>query len=288
MKRHLFHWTGLVNRARIRFREDQLGQVASSLTFTTLLALVPLVTIMLAVFSAFPMFDTWSLSFKRFLLTTLVPESAGKVISIYMLQFAENANRLTAIGIVMLALSAVSLMMTIEATFNTIWRVRRRRPLATRLMTYWAVLTAGPVIVGAGLSFSNVATRMAVGATSNLPLVADVLLFLVPLALSVAAFAVLYMTVPNRNVDPRHALLGALVAGVGFDLTRIAFAAYVKYFPALTVVYGAFASLPLFLISLYLTWWVILLGAVVAAELGEPATARAGGRRSPATAPAPD
>jgi len=262
------HWAGLAGRVRRRFQQDRLGQVASSLTFTTLLALVPLLTIMLTVFSAFPMFEDWSLAFKRFVLSTLVPESAGKVISVYMLQFSSNAHKLTAIGLVILAATAISLMMTIEAAFNGIWHVQRHRPLGVRLTTYWAVMTAGPVVIGAGLSISSALTGMAVGATQSLPLLAETIGELVPLTLSVLSFAALYLTVPNRQVARDHALVGGLVAGVGFELTRLAFAAYVKLFPTFKLVYGAFSSLPLFLVSLYLTWWVVLLGAVVAAELG--------------------
>jgi len=264
----VMHWAGLAGRVRRRFQQDRLGQVASSLTFTTLLALVPLLTIMLTVFSAFPMFEDWSLAFKRFVLSTLVPESAGKVISVYMLQFSSNAHKLTAIGLVILAVTAISLMMTIEAAFNGIWHVQRHRPLGVRLTTYWAVLTAGPVVIGAGLSITSALTGMAVGATQSLPLLAETIGELVPLTLSVLSFAALYLTVPNRQVARDHALVGGLVAGVGFELTRLAFAAYVKLFPTFKLVYGAFSSLPLFLVSLYLTWWVVLLGAVVAAELG--------------------
>jgi membrane protein len=262
------HWAGLAGRVRRRFREDRLGQVASSLAFTTLLALVPLITIMLTVVSAFPMFEEWSIAFKRLLLTTLVPESAGKVISVYMLQFTSNANKLTAIGLVILAVTAISLMMTIEAAFNAIWRVQRHRPLTVRLTTYWAVMTAGPVVVGAGLSITSALTSLAVGAASGVPLLAHGISEVVPLTLSVLSFAALYLTVPNRGVERAHALAGGVVAGVGFEVTRLGFAAYVKMFPTFKLVYGAFASLPLFLLSLYLTWWVVLLGAVVAAELG--------------------
>ncbi|MFZ4498231.1 MAG: YihY family inner membrane protein [Burkholderiales bacterium] len=264
----VLHWAGLAGRVRRRFREDRLGQVASSLAFTTLLALVPLFTIMLTVVSAFPMFEGWSIAFKRFLLTTLVPESAGRVISVYMLQFSSNANKLTAIGLVILVGTAISLMMTIEAAFNGIWRVQRHRPLGVRLTTYWAVMTAGPVIVGAGVSVTSALTGMAVGAARGLPALAELIAELLPLTLSVLSFAALYLTVPNRSVERAHALIGGLVAGVGFEVTRLGFAAYVKLFPTFKLVYGAFASLPLFLISLYLTWWVVMLGAVVAAELG--------------------
>jgi membrane protein len=268
VKAVVMHWAGLAGRVRRRFRDDRLGQVASSLAFTTLLALVPLITIMLTLVSAFPVFEEWSLTFKRFLLTTLVPESAGKVISVYMLQFTSNASRLTAIGLVVLAVTALSLMMTIEAAFNAIWRVQRSRPLSVRLVTYWAVMTAGPVIVGGGLSLTGALTGYAVGATRGIPALAELISDLVPLTLSVLSFAALYLTVPNRSVNRSHALVGGLVAGGGFELTRLGFAAYVKLFPTFKLVYGAFSSLPLFLVSLYLTWWVVLLGAVVAAELG--------------------
>ena len=180
-------WAGLASRVRRRFREDRLGLVASSLTFTTLLALVPIITIMLTAVSAFPMFEEWSIAFKRFLLTTLVPDSAGKVISIYMLQFSSNANKLTAIGLVILAVTAISLMMTIEAAFNDIWHVHRSRSLVAKLSLYWSIITLSPLLIGASLSISSWAIKDALSGVGELRGASALLIAGIPYLLTVLA-----------------------------------------------------------------------------------------------------
>ena len=134
-----------------RFRQDRFTQMAASLTFTTLLSLVPLITIALTLFSAFPVFDEFSGQIKQFLLANMLPETGGKMISRYVEQFAESAAKLTAVGIAFLALTAMLMMLTIDNAFNTIWRVSRPRPLIQRVLIYWAVLTLTPLLVGGSL-----------------------------------------------------------------------------------------------------------------------------------------
>ncbi len=135
-----------------RFNEDRCLQIASSLTFTTLLALVPLVTITLALMAAFPIFSGLGEHIHAFLLANMLPEQAGKVVTGYIEQFSGQAGRLTALGTAVLAVTAFLMMFTIERAFNSIWRVSRPRPVAQRILIYWATLTLGPVLIGASLS----------------------------------------------------------------------------------------------------------------------------------------
>jgi membrane protein len=261
---------GLAGFARfilIRFNEHRCLQVAGGLTFTTLLALVPLLTIAVTVVSAFPVFAKFSTPLKVFLLTNLVPESAGKVITVYMQQFADNAAKLTAVGIVLLAVTAIMLMMTIDRELNAIWRVSRPRPVLSQVLLYWAVLTVGPLLIGASVSLTSWLVNVSTVVVQQIPALGVVFLDFTPLALSVAAFTALFSTVPNRPIAWRHAFIGGLISGIAFQLMQRGFALYVANVPTLKLVYGTFASIPMFLFWIYLSWLVILFGAVVAAAL---------------------
>lgn len=250
-----------------RFNEDRCAQIASSLTYTTLLALVPLITITLTVIAAFPVFSDLTTELKVFILSNLVPDSAGKVITVYMQQFSENAAKLTALGILFLALTAFMLMLTIDRAFNSIWRVARPRPLVNRLLIYWAALTLGPVLVGGSLSLTSYLLSLSFGLVGHTRSDSILVLRLVPTVLTTLAFALLYYTVPNRYVPRSHALIGGLVAGLAFEAMKKLFAVYVTHFGSYKLVYGTFASFPIFLLWIYFSWVVILLGAVIAASL---------------------
>jgi membrane protein len=250
-----------------RAAEDRLVQVASSLTFTTLLSLVPLVTIAMASIASFPAFSPLATQFKIFLLTNMVPEVAGKVITVYMEQFAAAAARLTGFGIAFLGVTAMMLMLTIDNALNAIWRVTRPRALLQRLLIYWAVLTIGPALLGASISMSSWLVSASMGITREMPALGSALLRAGSLLLSVFAFTLLYLVVPNRHVPWWHALTGGVVAAVAFEIMKRGFGFYIANFAAHRLIYGAFASIPIFLLWLYLTWLVVLSGAAIAAAL---------------------
>ncbi|MCC7080696.1 MAG: YihY family inner membrane protein [Burkholderiales bacterium] len=248
-----------------RFADDRCVQVAGNLTFTTLLALVPLFTIALTLFTAFPVFQEWSNAFKVFLLTTLVPEVSGKVITVYMQQFAGNAARLTAVGLIFLAVTALMLMVSIERVFNGIWHARRSRSVMQRLLMYWATITVGPLLIGASLSLTSwlvTQSMQSVGGGAQ-----ELLLKLLPFLLNGTAFALLYVMIPNRRVAAKDALVGGITAALGFELMKRGFGLYVILFPTYDLIYGAFAAIPIFLLWIYLSWLIVLLGAVVVAVL---------------------
>jgi len=266
-RRHVRATIEYVQLLNHRIREDRCLQVAGSLTFTTLLALVPLITIAVTVFSAFPVFSGFSIAIRQFFVTNLVPTSAGKVITIYMQQFADNAGKLTAWGIAILGISSVMTMLTIDRTFNTIWRVRRPRSLISRLLIYWAVLTIGPLLIGASLSVTSWLLSLSMGLVRDTEGAQVVLLKIVPLFLTCAALAFLYSTVPHRRVDTRDAIAGGTLAGIAFEGMKAAFGIYIKSVPTYKLVYGAFASFPIFLLWIYISWLVIIIGAEVTAAL---------------------
>jgi membrane protein len=267
MKKNWLDIWHLLRLIAARFREDRCTQMAASLTFTSLLSLVPLITIALTLFSAFPVFSDFSDEIKNFLLSNMLPETGGKMVSRYVEQFTESAARLTAVGIVFLGLTAMLMMHTIEDAFNTIWRVSQPRPLVQRVLIYWAVLTLAPLLVGGSLSLTSWLVGMSVGYARQIPEFGVTLLKVVPVLLTTLAFSLLFRVVPNRYVPMRHAVTGGVVASVAFEFMNRTFAYYIAHFPTYKLVYGAFASIPIFLLWIYLSCLTILLGALIAASL---------------------
>ncbi len=249
-----------------RWSEDRCPQVAASLTYTTLLALVPLFMIAVAMLSSMPFFEDVMVRLKVFLLMNLVPEIAGKIITVYMEQFAANAARLTLVGLGALFVMAIAMMFTVERSINAIWRVRRGRPVWFSLLGYVVLLALGPILVGISLSVTTYLLTLPVGMEKLPDRAQSLLLDVVPVAMSTIAFFLVYRIVPHRYVPWRHALIGALIAAVLFEAMKDLFAHYLRLVPTLDLVYGAFAAIPIFLIWLYLSWLVILFGAVATAS----------------------
>ncbi|MBV1774483.1 YihY family inner membrane protein [Burkholderiaceae bacterium DAT-1] len=244
-----------------RLNQERCLEAAGSLTFTTLLALVPLLTIALAVMSAFPMFDDVGMRFKTFLLGNLVPEAAGKIITVYMRQFTDNADRLTTVGMITLGVTALAMMATIERTFNRVWRVSKPRPVHTRLLTYWSVITLGPMLIGASLTLTHNLASVGGGWLDA------ILQALTPGLLALIGFLVLYRVVPNCPVPTSHAWAAAIFSTIMFDVMKRLFALYIKKFATFKLIYGAFSSVPIFLLWLYIAWVIVITGAVLSASL---------------------
>jgi membrane protein len=258
-------WLDTLITLRRRFREDRLGLTASSLTFTTTMALVPLMTVTFAVFTAFPIFGSFRKALEAYLVQNLVPELIAKPVLATLTQFALKANRLGTAGLVLLVITAVALMLTIDRTLNAIWRVRRPRPLAQRVLIYWAVATLGPLLLGVSLSLASYALSASRGLVSALPGGVALAFDLAEFMLMVTGFAALFRFVPNTPVRWVHAFAGGLFVATGVDLARRALAWYLGAVPSFTNIYGAFATVPILLLWIYLGWVIVLLGAVIAA-----------------------
>jgi len=258
-------WFETLRTLRQRLREDHLALTASSLTFTTLISLVPLVTVMLALFTAFPMFGRFQTALQQYFLQTLVPDNIARPVLQALTQFAGQANQMGSAGLILLGITALALMFTIDRTLNAIWRVPKPRPLAQRVLVYWAAMTLGPLVLGASLSFSSYAVSASRGLVRTLPFEWGLLLNLSEFGLLALSVACLFRFVPNTHVRWTHAWSGALFVALGFELAKRALGWYVKAVPGYSVVYGAFATVPIFLLWIYLSWLIVLLGAVVAA-----------------------
>jgi len=250
-----------------RFREDRLGLTASSLTFTTTMALVPFFTVALAVFTAFPMFGKLQSALQSWLVQSLIPDAIARQVLGYLTQFAGKASRLGAVGLGALLVTALALVLTIDRTLNSIWRVRRRRPLGQRVLIYWAVMTLGPLLLAASISISSYLVSASRGLVRTMPGGVGFLLDLLQLLLLAAGLAALYRYVPNTPVRRSHAWAGAIFAAVGIELARSVLAFYIVKVPTYSAVYGAFATLPILLVWIYIAWLIVLWGAVMAAHL---------------------
>ena len=257
-------WLDTMRTLRARFREDRLGLTASSLTFTTLISLVPLVTVMLAVFSAFPMFANFQLALQKYFLQSLVPDTISQQVLRALTDFSSKANRLGAVGLAFLLVSALALMLTIDRTLNAIWRVRAPRPIAQRVLVYWAAATLGPLVLGVSLTASSYAISASRGIVDVLPGGVGLMLSLLEVTLLAIGLAALFRYVPNTHVRWMHALAGGTFSALGFELAKYLLGWYIAK-GTYSAMYGAFAALPIFLIWMYLGWVIVLFGAVIAA-----------------------
>ena len=259
-------WLQTLHTFRQRFREEKLGLTAGSLTFTTLISLVPLLTVMLAIFTAFPMFSSFQAALEQYFLKSLIPPNIAKPVLASLTQFAAKANRLGVVGLAVLGVTALALMLTIDRTLNAIWRVQRPRPMAQRVLVYWAALTLGPLLLGGSLTLTSYAVSAGQGVIGKMPASLSTLLGGADIALLGLAIAGLFHDVPNTHVRWRHALLGGVFVSIGFALAKTLLAWYVKKVPTYSTLYGAFATVPVFLVWVYLGWVIVLLGAILAAN----------------------
>ncbi|HEY6941057.1 YihY family inner membrane protein [Dokdonella sp.] len=250
-----------------RFLEDRCLQTAGALAFTTVFALVPLTAAVLGVLAAFPGFAGWREQVTRWVFENFVP-AAGSTVQGYLTQFADNASQATAVGVLVLLFSAVSLMMSIEDAFNRIWRVQVARRAGARFIVYWTALTLGPLLLVAALAISSYAFALPFidVAEAQFSIKARVLAVL-PFLLVWSALVAAYVVIPNRGVRTRHALFGALLATTLFELAKRGFALYATRYASYQEVYGALAMVPIFIFWIYLSWAIVLFGASITASL---------------------
>lgn len=244
------------------FSEDRLFDEAASLSYTSLLSMVPLLAVVFGVASAFPVFQQWAEKIQSFVFDNFVPAS-GEQVQLYLSGFLDSVSQLTLPGMLVLILTALLLMVRIERAFNLIWRVPAARSIRNRVIMYWAVLTLGPLVVGAAIAISAqpIFAQFGMGVSGNSSW-RGMGVFL----LSWLTFTMMFMLVPNRRVNISHAVVGAMISAILFEIAKKAFVAFVAN-ASFNVIYGTLAAIPIFLFWLYTVWIVILLGASLAASL---------------------
>jgi len=244
------------------FQQDRCFEEAASLGYTSLLAMVPLLAVVFGIVAAFPVFNEWSDSLQSFIFDNFMPATGEQIVP-YLNTFLDSISSLTLPGTIMLFVTAILLMVRIEVAFNRIWRVGRNRTLVNRIVMYWAVLTLGPILIAAAIAISAQKVFGALGFEGD---ISPGLYRLGIFFLSWLVFSMVFLLVPNRRVHIKHALVGALLSALLFELAKAGFVAYVSN-ANYKVIYGALATVPLFLFWLYLVWIVVLFGASLAASL---------------------
>lgn len=263
----------LIARSTRRFLAERCAQTAAALSFATLIGLVPMIAAAFALISLLPAGVGLGSALEKFLLANLLPDKAGVIIAKYVGQFASRAERVTVLGIAVLAATALMQMLTIERAFNQIWRVKSSRPLLRRVAMHGLALLLGPLAFGASLAAISFVTGVSLGLVDEPSWVKNLVIRgLVPFAFMTVLFGLLYWGVPNRPVKAWHAAFGGAMAALGFAGLQKLFTLYIAAGITLNaVVYGAFSAIPVFLVWLYASWSVILIGALLVAELPQSA-----------------
>mgnify|MGYP000897045203 CR=1 FL=1 len=264
-----FPWRRFLGRIARRFVEENFDQISASLAFTTLLSLVPLVAVVLSIVAAVPFFPSMVEQLELFLARSFLPERSAGMIIEHVLQFSRQAIKVTAVGSLVLVATALMLLLTIERAFNHVWLVRETRSWWRRARLYSGLIVLWPLVIGGILLATSYAVTVSLGLLSDPWWLGRLLFRALGLMIAGLFLGGLYHALPNTRVEPRDAGCAGIVATIGFLILQQIFELYLASFPSYTVVYGTFATLPVFLLWLYLSWAVVLLGALVAATLPE-------------------
>lgn len=250
-----------------RFLDDRLFEAAGALAYTTVFALVPLSMVVFGVLSAFPVFEQWSNALVGYIFQNFVPSSAS-ALEDKLDVFLANTRTFTTVGIIALLVSLLVALTNIESIFNRIWRVKTARPLVSRLLVYWTVLTLGGLVSAAAFALSTRFFSLAVFRTAPGQALEAFLEGVAPVVLELAAFAAVFRLVPHRTIKWRHALGGAVLAVLLFESLKAGLGLYLGSFDtSYEKIYGSLAAAPIFLLWIYLAWVAVLLGASFASSL---------------------
>ncbi|MBC7649761.1 MAG: YihY family inner membrane protein, partial [Vitreoscilla sp.] len=228
---------------------------------------VPFFTVALAIFTAFPMFSKMEGALQAWLVQSLIPDDIARQVLGYLTQFSRQANKLGGAGLGVLLVTAIALILTIDRTLNNIWRVKKLRPLTQRVLIYWAAITLGPVLLGASLALTSFLVSASSGLVGSMPAPLRFVLNAFQFAIVAGGMAALYRYVPNTYVKWTHAWVGGVFVALGIELAKKALALYLSSVPTYSLIYGAFATLPILLVWIYVAWVIVLMGAVIAAYL---------------------
>lgn len=260
-------WLPLGKELWERNQHLKLNQVSASLAFTTILSLVPVLTVGSYLVSTLPGVVALRATFQTWLLKNYFPGGISQQISNYLAQFSAKAKELTLVGSIGLLITTILTMIVIEHAFNEIWQVKQRRPFLKRMLVYLAATVIGPLLLGLGIYLSGVLLGSASGWFPALSSGFKFMSTIVPSLLAFLVFALAYRILPYAKVKWRDALIGALFAGAVYELTKFGFTFFITQAAFYKTVYGTFAIVPLMLIWIYITWWVTLAGAVIVANM---------------------
>lgn len=265
------HWLSapfrLIFNVTRRFLGERLTLTAAALSFDTLLGLVPMIAVGVGLLSFFPFASGMATALEKFVITNLLPEKTGAIVANYLGQFALRAKVVPLIGAVILVVTALMQTLTIEHAFNAIWKIKERRPFFRRVVMHLIALMLGPLLFGGSLALITFLASMSFGFIDQPEWVSATFFRILPVMFMAALFSLLYWGIPNRKISRWHALVGGVFSAFGFVALQQFFSFYVSNFPIYALMYGAFSAVPIFLVWLYLSWSVILAGALMVAEL---------------------
>ncbi|MCK7459801.1 virulence factor BrkB family protein [Idiomarina aminovorans] len=262
------HTLGFLKYFGQRFNSDNTNITAGYLTYVSMLSLVPLLVVMFTVFSAFPMFNELRENLEQALFANLLPTSSEQLEE-YLNEFVTNASKMTAIGIGFLFVIAIMLMSAIDKALNNIWRDSSKRHWLVSFAVYWMLLTLGPILIGSGLAATSYFISLSQFADEYVSGVQNFMLWFVPVVGSFVFFVLMYQLVPNRQVKFGYAGFGAVIAALLFELSKQLFSLYITFFPTYQAIYGALATVPILIVWIYLSWLIVLIGAVLTVSLEE-------------------
>ena len=257
----------LISRVIRRFLEERLTLVAAALSFDTLLGLVPMIAVGLGFSRFIPLAHNFSAALEKFFIANLLPIRSGPEIANRLGQFATHAQEIPLLGVAALIVTALIQTLTIEHAFNDIWKDTTRRPFLKRLAVHLLVLLLGPIAFGGSLALITFVAGISFGLITELEWMSAAFFRGLPIAFMIVLFALLYWGVPNKHVSRWHALIGGLFSALGFVALQRLFSLYIANFSLYSTLYGAFSAVPIFLVWLFLSWVVVLVGALVVAEL---------------------
>ncbi|GAB2926416.1 virulence factor BrkB family protein [Hafnia psychrotolerans] len=260
-----FHFVRLLLK---RADKDDLTLLAGHLAYVSLLSLVPLIAVVFSLFALFPVFSEISDQLKIFIFNNFIP-STGNVIQRYLEQFVANSSKMTTFGTCGLIVTALLLIASVDSVLNKIWNSKKKRPMVFSFAVYWMVLTLGPILLVASVAISSYLLSLNWLSTNGVHSVIDQMLRILPLLISWISFWLIYQVVPTVRVPPLDALMGALVAGLLFELGKKGFALYIQLFPSYQLIYGVLAVIPILFLWVYVSWCIVLLGAEITVTLGE-------------------
>jgi membrane protein len=250
-----------------RFAQSQLNQVSASLAYTTILAIVPMLSIVTILIGKLSRFINLRESIQGWITSTLIPGGLSDTISRYLTNFSNHSKGLTLFGISGLLLSAILTLMTIEKAFNQVWQVKEQRPFLMRILMYIVVTAFGPVLLGISIYLTSYVMAFSHDLDLGFDYHIRVIDVVLPFIITMLPFIILYKFGPYAVVYWRDALIGGLLAAVVFESAKYGFTLFVSKAQIYKTLYGAFAIFPLFLVWIYLTWWVTMAGAVLTASL---------------------
>ncbi len=262
---YIYNKLGFIRFLSKRIQDDCIDVLSSSLSYTTLMSLIPVLAVLLSVFSLFPAFQEMRNQMMHFIMNNMMPQ-LGEMVDENLDTFIKNASKTTALGLASLVVISLALIRRIDITLNKIWHTKEKRTRITTFSIYWTVLTLGPILLGASIAItSSMAAAKIVN--SHFSSITEILFNILPMGFIFIILFIVYMCVPTTKVNFKHAIVGAFVAALLQEILRRAFTFYITNFSNYAVIYGAVAALPVLMVWTYVNWYIVLLGAEISACL---------------------